>query len=484
MKIDFSEKNTRSIAIGLYKRMIQYNSKYQNLTLFTGYGKTAISVATAGIFAVQMKQDINVFILAPKKKIEDQSFQKTIEQYNEIAEYKLNIIGCTTPQSLVIAYKNDKLLKKEIKQMSEKVQNKLIFFKDWKKQVDDKPTIILIDESQMFKNPTSKRGKALKKLMENAIAIGLSANPMPNGKLDDGVGYLIYNDFYKNQQDFRDQHIPFHFFDEYYQPQVFTKDHEIDPKKFKGLNEFNEQVKRTMYAPIVEVNFNIPQRQVHTSPYDLTQQTIDEMQDLHKEFKKGGFEWYIQYLAKVKRAIGTDRGHAQHMADTILQHPDTQPLIFYETYAELEVIEEKLQEIEMPYTIINGRTKKGTLTEFNHEDRNQAVVIQYKAGGMAIEFKKSRLSIFYSLVYSWGDIEQAMGRNVRRGESRDEIVNQIYLLATHPHDAKVFDVIERKARHSHELLEEVQEELADSQDRIPDMMLKQIAEEICLESLS
>src|SRR5699024_12100353 len=90
--IDFSHKNTRNVAISLYKRMIQNKYKFQTLTLFTGFGKTAISVATAGIYAIHFKQDINVFIIAPRTKLDDGSWEKTIDEYNKIAKYKLNIL--------------------------------------------------------------------------------------------------------------------------------------------------------------------------------------------------------------------------------------------------------------------------------------------------------------------------------------------------------------------------------------------------------
>ena len=64
MTINFSANSTRSVAIQLYERL--QSNIFQVLTLPTGAGKTAVAVATAGIFAHKRKQDINVFVIAPQ----------------------------------------------------------------------------------------------------------------------------------------------------------------------------------------------------------------------------------------------------------------------------------------------------------------------------------------------------------------------------------------------------------------------------------
>ena len=53
-----------------------------------------------------------------------------------------------------------------------------------------------------------------------------------------------------------------------------------------------------------------------------------------------------------------------------------------------------------------------------------------------------------------------MGRNIRRGMPQDSYVNQYFLLATHPHDSHVYDVIERKEEFSEDLLTELAENVS------------------------
>lgn len=459
-QINFSDKNTRDIAISLYNRIIQNDYKYQTLTLFTGFGKTAIAVATAGVFAVKEQQDINVFIIATKRKKEDKSWEETVRQYNEIAKYKLNILDIATHQGVLVAKKNDALPKKEIKAMRPGRQKELRFLSEWKKEMNKTPTIIIVDEVQLMKNPTAKTSKALMKLMENSTTIGLSATPMPNGMLDDGVAYLIYNNYYKNQSDFRKQHIPPRMYDEYYKPAVYTIDYELDPHRFYGLELFKERIKATTFVPDVEVDFEIPNQKLHTTVYDLSQKTINDIYDMSKGYKERRYDSYRQYLSDIKRAISQDGRHVEKMKEIVEENSDKQPLIFYETNAQLEAIEAGLNEIGMSYKCINGQSSSDKIDDIDSSNTNQAIVIQYKSGGNSIEFTNSFVSIFYGLIYSWGDISQAMGRNMRRGMPKDSYVNQYFLLATHPHDAHVYEVIERKEEFSKELLLEIAENVS------------------------
>ncbi|MEZ7619396.1 DEAD/DEAH box helicase [Staphylococcus epidermidis] len=462
MKINFSEPNTKNIAINLYKRFLETNNKYQTLTMSTGFGKTAIAVATAGIFAVAQKKDINVFIIAKKRKLEDGSWEETIRQYNNIAKYKLNIIAQTTPQSLNKADKNDKLRKKDIKAMRPSRQKELNFLSEWKKEAEKGKTIVLVDEVQLFKNPVGKQAKSLMKLLKSStIGIGLSATPMPNGVLDDGVAYLIYNEFYKNQAEFNRVHIPPKMYDKYYKPDVFTKDHKIDPNRFNDLDLFLNRVKQTTFVPDVVVDFNIPNQEVHTLPYDLEQKSINEIYLMSKHYKERRYDSYMQYLSDIKNVISKDSEHVNKMIEVLKNNPNQQPLIFYERNTQLEGILEGLNKIGMNYKIVNGRADSNKLEDIDDTNKNQAIVIQYKSGGDSIEFQQSYLTIFYGLVYSWGDIKQAMGRNIRRGMSKDIDVKQYFLLATHSHDAKIYDVIERKKEFSEELLEELAEDIAE-----------------------
>ena len=136
-----------------------------------------------------------------------------------------------------------------------------------------------------------------------------------------------------------------------------------------------------------------------------------------------------------------------------------QPLIFYHTNAEFDRIAFTLDKMGWDYKKINGHSDSNTMADIDKSDINQAIVIQYKSGGSGIEFPQSDMTIFYGLQYSWGETEQAMGRNMRRGMPKDLIVEQIFLVATNPHDAKVFNALQNKQKFTEKFKEAIAEEI-------------------------
>lgn len=458
MGIDYSAQSTRTTAIALYKRMTELNSHFQMLVLGTGQGKTAISVATAGLFAVKMKQDINVFVIAPRSKLDEDSWAWTIEEYNKIAKYKLNLIEEATPQGLMRAKKNDRLHKKDIKAMPPSKQKKLKFIKQWHQQVRETPTIFLIDEAHNFKNPTSKQTKALQTLIHSSVAIGMSATPMPNGLLQDGVSYLVLNQMYNSKNQFYNEHIPPGMYDKFYRPDVFTTDGEIDPNRFYHLDQFHHEVEQTIFAPQIEVDFDLPDTRISNIHYDLTAETIQQLKQCHKDYRERRYDSYMEYLSDLRKLIGSDLNHARTLAKLLMTKPK-QPLIFYHTNAEFDRIAFTLDKMGWDYKKINGHSDSNTMADVDKSNINQAIVIQYKSGGSGIEFPQSNMTIFYGLQYSWGDTEQALGRNVRRGMSKDIIVDHVFIVATNPHDAKVFEALQKKKKFTEKFKEALAEDI-------------------------
>lgn len=457
--INFSAKSTKDVAVELAKRM--EDNTFQVLTVPTGFGKTAITVATAGIIAHKMKRDVNVFVIAPRAKLDEESWEWTIEQYNNIAKYKLNLMDKSTPTGIANADKNDKILKRDLKALPPKKLANMRFLKQWYSETLKTPTVFLIDEVQDFKNPTSKRTKALTKLIKGGLAIGMSATPMSNGLLQDGVAYLVLNGLYTSNSDFQKKHIPKGCYDEYYNPDVYLPNGDIDPNRFIDLDLFHERIKKTIYAPKVEVDFDLPDTTITAMMYELSEQTRQDMRKINKDYRERRYDTYMKYLADLRNAIGSDINHARMLAKILLKYKPRQPLIFYHTNAELANIEFTLEKMQMPYKIINGNPKN-KIQYIDKSITEQAIVIQYRAGGAGIEFKESNLTIFYGLQYSWQDTEQALGRNVRRGMTGQ--VDRIFLVASNPHDDKIFSALINKREFTQAYLSEIAEEISKDSD--------------------
>src|SRR5699024_2737528 len=323
---------------------------------------------------------------------------------------------------------------------SDKQIEKMSFFKTWAKHVAENPTFFIIDEAHLFKNATSKRSRILVRLIKNSLSLGLSATPMSNGYVKDGVNYLVMNGFYKSNNDFENQHDLKQHYDKYYKPDVFYPDVSIDPNRFKYLDTFFKRISQTIYAPVVEIDFDMPDTETFVLSYDIDKQTHQIMKEHHKSYRNREYDNYMQYLFDLRNAIALDMNHRRELAKILIKEKPKQPLIFYYTNKELEAIEFTLQKSGWDYSIING--------QHGYEDLDksiidQAIVIQYASGASAIEFKDSNCSIFYGLQYSWQDTKQAFGRNVRRGMTHD--VNYYFTVATSVYDNKILEGLKSKS---------------------------------------
>lgn len=453
MKIDFSMKSTKNISLALYERLL--NNKFQVLTMHTGTGKTAIAVLTAGLLAHHVKQDINVFLIATRNKLDEGSWEDVIDQYNSLSKYKLNLIAKETPRGLIDAKKNDDYLVRDLKQMEkEGIDTKSIKqMKKWIKQTSKETTVFIIDEVQNFKNATRKQSKSLQKLLKKSkgIGIGLSATPMSNGMVQDGISYLVLNGLYKSENDFKNEHIYKQYHnDKFYRPDIFLPDGRLDENRFINLDIFNNNIDKTVFIPETKIDLKLPNTNIYNKTYQLSNSTSKKIEQCNNAYKERRYDSYMQYLMDIKKLIGADENHRNELKQIIKSNDSKQPLIFYYSNEELKAIINTLNSISYEYSIING---ENSIKNIDKNNVNQAIVIQYKAGGAGIEFPKSNLSIIYGLQYSWQDTEQALGRNVRSGMSHD--VKQYFLISTHPHDDNVFVALKKKKEFTEEFLEKL-----------------------------
>lgn len=454
MAIDFSDPITKETAIATAKRLM--NNDFQLLTLPTGAGKTAIAVATAGIFAHIYKEPMNVFVVAPRKKLDEASWEAVIGEYNQIAKYPLHLVDQSTPQGLYIADDNDKLRKKDIRALPKHKQQKMKFIKKgWRKQLKNRRTVFLVDEVHMFKNPTSRQSKSLKKLAKGDKIIGLTATPMSNGLVQDGVSYLVLNGFYNSKNQFENYHDLKRHHDKYHRPDVYLENGDIDPHRFKYLDDFMNAIHQTIFSPKVNISsIQMPETSVYAMSYNLTDQSLKDMKQHHKDYRKRRYDNYMLYLSDLRKTVGYDLNHARMLAKILINKKPKQPLIFYNTNAELENIQFCLEKMNYPYTVLNGNNK----LDASDYKKNQAIVIQYKAGSAGIEFKNSNLTVFFGLQYSWQDTSQAMGRNVRRNMKHK--VTQIFLVASESYDNRIFDSLQRKEHFTKEYLEMLADDIS------------------------
>lgn len=539
--IKFDEGSTSDVSKGYFK--FSQDNQFSILSMGTGHGKTAISIHTAGMYANQLEctpdDPLNVVVIAPRTKVDEEAWDRTFEQYYHHGEYGKIIqhTYSTTFDQLSVYAKNDKTHNKEyqfqakqknkkiLKQMMKEAKEKgealskeqaikrLKKTSDYVKWQDlrdekislkrdviplfqNKKTLLIIDEVHNYKNPTTQRGKHLVKLLPFTKTLGATATPMANGIVKDGMGYLVYNEYYTSKTDCMDAHVPYHFRDRYYQPDVYLPDGRIDDRRFQQLDVYKKRLDETIFMPDVPMDFELPDTTTVTRPYQLDDSTSAKIKGHVSDYNKRKYENYMQFLSDVRQCIAQDVEHLREMIRILMHHQKTktglvQPLIFYTTNAELgddpkqlyldkvanlnqkltkqeqkKVYQDILSNMEnkgilwalakmkYDYAIVNGQH---SIKDVDVSNKNQAIVLQYRAGSAGIEFKQSNVTIFYGLNYSWQDTEQAMGRNVRRGQSHH--VNHYFIVSNSPHDTIVWNSLENKREFSEEAMEEFANQL-------------------------
>ena len=130
-------------------------------------------------------------------------------------------------------------------------------------------------------------------------------------------------------------------------------------------------------------------------------------------------------------------------------------VIFYRFSAEGDRIRSMLEGKKIGFASIYGGVKGSDRSElvrrFQEDDDCRVFVAQIQAAGLGITLTAADTSIFFSTGFSAGDYEQARARVHRIGQ--DKRVTHIHLLARDSVDEKVFRVLEEKRSVSEDLVD-------------------------------
>lgn len=323
------------------------------------------------------------------------------------------------------------------------------------------PTIIIIDEVQDFKDSKSLRGKAMKQITANfPKVLGLSAQPAPNNALD-YVAYAVYGGFYTSHSDFLKKHIT-----ERAQTAMRLahtspcgEDGNFIPTSVMDIDTFFNHVNEVIYVPQLETTFSMPTKISCEQFYTLTGETEKEIRNCLLKRKRREYDTFQACMSDIRSAIAGDMNHLRQIPiffNTFKKRgiPMVQPLIFYQYNRELGDDPKQKNEFDpefekgilwalwkcgVDYHIINGKHKYNQQMQ---KETNKAIVIQYKSGGAGLNFPESNATLFYGLTYSWKDMEQAEGRNIRRNHSHDVFQNTV--CSTNEADKAMLDIIKSK----------------------------------------
>lgn len=405
-----------------------------------------------------------IFIEYCKNVICRKNVDKMNELIHESEKYRMRVLEKTNKElSRGFSFYNYHTHIKPIH--LEKIKSKAMTFK---KMVDfydlnKDNTLIIIDEVHNYKNSTSIRGMAIRYILKKyqIPIIGLTATPHDNGLLDDAKGYVIYNQFYNSVNDIWKQHNMTRF-DKNHRPNPYKRDGTVDENVFQNYSLYKERVRKTIFTPETKVDTKMfPTLIPHLINYDVSKRSKKKLTQLSKDYLDRKYEYAITYLSDIRKVVAMDTNHLKELKKILEENRENhiQPLIFYKYNDELgdnpndypvdypiKKIENKgilclLKKIGWDYSIINGNH---SFDEVDVNNLNQCIVIQIQSGNSAIEFKKSNLTIFYSLNDSYQMIRQAVGRNIRYGANHD--VNNYFLTSNSADDKRVLKNLTKKKK--------------------------------------
>lgn len=435
--------------VGLLK-----TQRYAMVTVGTGGGKTYIATHAVGL----LDPNTHVIIFAPKKKIIEKDWDKSIDSYNEVMGTNI----------LYDCFNYEKLIRpntyKEVEAVVKQYMTKNCPFR--------RNVIIILDEAHRIKDPTSKTSKGVQKLAKLEPCkriIGLTATPISNSYLD-AVGYFVLAGFYKSKTQFITAHVK--FTDQYNQPVVKDSSGRIDRNLF--INP--DLLDRLLASIIINVDLEHLKPPLHTYQRHFTfdKETQAKYRQIKKDYQLGVYD-SIQEATQVMREFVAEHGHEKNLELTrILTNPVvTRPvLIFYSFNAELEVLRAYLNEHHQDFDIIevNGKAKITEEDLLEPQNPRTIFLIQYMAGSEGLDAKWSNISIFYAPTNRYGLFKQAIGRNVRAHQKTGDVY-QFQFIYDKTIDSQTWRILDHKADFSNDLMRLF---LATSEDELTDEVIADI----------
>ena len=115
----------------------------------------------------------------------------------------------------------------------------------------------------------------------------------------------------------------------------------------------------------------------------------------------------------------------ENVTDTVIRlcrkRDVNQPLVFYNFDVTLEGLKKKFAGQGMKWFEVNGHSS----SYFSENDGKSPVFVQYQSGATAFESKSSNASIYLDLPASDINYQQSLGRNTRRGQNVETVINYI-----------------------------------------------------------
>jgi SNF2 family DNA or RNA helicase len=337
-----------------------------------------------------------------------------------------------------------------------------------------RPDVVVLDESQRVKNPSSKRTKAAIKLCDNArFKYILSGTPVLNSPMDifsqyrclDGGETFGKNFFIFRATYFWDKNsgmpkasyfplwVPRADTSEKLNALIYTKAMRAVKSECLDLPPF---IKKRIY-----VELSSEQRRLYKEMADdfiafLNNKTCTAQLAITKMIRLmqilTGFialEGETHLLKQTPR----EDALAELLEDLAPNHKVIVWCVFQQNYAQVRRVCEKLG---ISYVEGHGqiptKEKYANLVRFDSDDTCRVLIANPRALGIGVNILCASVSIYFSRSHSLEDDIQSAARNYRGGSERHEAVTRIDIVAKDTLDEKILQSLEQKLNVSEEIL--------------------------------
>lgn len=283
---------------------------------------------------------------------------------------------------------------------------------------------------------SGKWSKTFIKIAKNNKWILLSATPGDNWM--DYAPVFIANGFYKNRTQFIREHV------------VYSR----YSVKFPKIERYIGEAKLEHYRQLLLVNIDVPKnllKDIHKSDIkvsynkDLTKRLMDEKWN----FDKGRPIKNISELCFYMRKISNSDMSRLSALNSIKKKYD-RLIVFYNFDYELEILREYCKSNGIVHGEWNG-SKHDSIPETD----SWIYLVQYTAGCEGWNCTMTNAILFYSLSYSYKQMEQASGRINRRDSNYSDLY-YYYLLSDSPIDKAIDKCLKRKKTFNSKMFERSQ----------------------------
>lgn len=305
---------------------------------------------------------------------------------------------------------------------------------------------LILDESSLVQNETSKRSKFILKRLKPENVILLSGTPT-GGKYEKLWSQCQLLGWNISKTAFWNTYVKYHF-----------EDFNGFPVKIIDGYKNVERLKRKLReqgAVFMKSNevFDLPQ-QIDTNLHCTVSKEYRKFRkDAIVKFDNKEFvgDTSLTKMIYERMLCGFANKEKLNLFKDLLSSTDDRLIVFYNFQNELMKLSEIVIDSDRPLSIVNGDTKDLSAYE-NFE--NSVTLIQYQAGAMGLNLQKSNKIVYFTPPLSSELFEQSKKRTHRIGQERTCFY--YYLICKNSIETKIYSALKMRRDYTERLFENVE----------------------------